>query len=137
MYMLSTKQNINFENQALPIFKIRPPNITLLQKILRLNFSKVLSEQYKIMITAEYFIETRRCSLSITFLQNFLQRFMLANIKMVWFGKNTNGLYVKNNIFQKIGEYPLIIAHMLNILHTKIKYNIIPHKLNVYKTFTK
>ena len=56
---------------------------------------------------------------------------------MVWFGKNTNGLYVKNNIFQKIGEYPLIIAHMLNILHTKIKYNIIPHKLNVYKTFTK
>ena len=62
---------------------------------------------------------------------------MLANIKMVWFGKNTNGLYVKNNIFQKIGEYPLIIAHMLNILHTKIKYNIIPYELNLYKTFTK
>ena len=38
--MLSTKQNINFENQALPIFKIRPPNITFLQKIKNVKNSK-------------------------------------------------------------------------------------------------
>ena len=62
---------------------------------------------------------------------------MLANIKMMWFGKNANDLYVENNMFQKIGEYPLNIAHMLNILHAKIKYNVIPYKLNIYKTFTK
>ena len=60
---------------------------------------------------------------------------MLANIKRVWFDKNTNDL--ENNIFQKIGEYPLNITHMLINLHTKIKFNIIPYKLNVYKTFTK
>ena len=54
----------------------------------------------------------------------------------MWFGKNTNDLYVENKIFQKIGEYPLKIAHMLIILHTKIKYNIMLYKLNVYKTFT-
>ena len=62
---------------------------------------------------------------------------MLANTKRVWFGINTNYLYVENSIFQKIGEYSLNIAHMLNILSTKIKYNIIPHKLNVYNAFTK
>ena len=62
---------------------------------------------------------------------------MLANIKRVWFGKNTNDLYVENNIFQKIGEYPSNVAHMLIILHTKIKYNVIPYKSDVYKTFTK
>ena len=62
---------------------------------------------------------------------------MLVNIKRVCFGKNTNDLHVENNIFQKIGEYTLNIAHMLIILHTKIKYNIILYKLNVYKTFTK
>ena len=62
---------------------------------------------------------------------------MLANIKRVWFGKNTNDLYVGNNKFQKIGEYSLNVAHMLNILHIKSKYNIIPYNLNVYKAFTK
>ena len=60
---------------------------------------------------------------------------MLANIKRVWFGKNTNDLFVENSIFQKIEKYPLNIAHILIILHTKIKYNIIPYKLNIYKTF--
>ena len=62
---------------------------------------------------------------------------MLVNIKRVWFGKNTNDLYVEKNIFQKMGQYTLNIAHILIILHTKIKYNIILYKLNVYKTFTK
>ena len=33
-------------------------------------------------------------------------------------------LYVANNILQKVREYPLIVAHVLNILHTKNKYNI-------------
>ena len=34
-----------------------------------------------------------------------------------------------NNILQNVREYPLIVAHMLNILHTKNKYNI---KWNAY-----
>ena len=51
-----TKQNIHFDNQALPILKIRPPYITLLQKtknvkIIKQNFSDFLSDQYKIMMT--------------------------------------------------------------------------------------
>ena len=62
---------------------------------------------------------------------------MLANIKMVRFGKNANDLYVENNMFQKIGKYPLNIAHMLNTLHTKIKYNTISYKLKAYETFAK
>ena len=53
---LTTKQNIHFENQALPILKIRPPYITLLQKtknvkIIKQDFSDFLSNQYKIMMT--------------------------------------------------------------------------------------
>ena len=53
---LTTKQNIHFENQALPILKIRPPYITLLQKtknvkIIKKDFSDFLSNQYKIMMT--------------------------------------------------------------------------------------
>ena len=47
---------MHFENQALPILKIRPPYITLLQKtknvkIIKQNFSDFLSDQCKIMIT--------------------------------------------------------------------------------------
>ena len=51
--------------------------------------------------------------------------------------KKTNDSYVENNIFQKIGEYPLNIACMLNILPAKNKRNIVNYKLNVYKTSTK
>ena len=50
--------------------------------------------------------------------------------------KKTNDSYVKNKIFQKIGEsseYSL----MLNILPAKNKCNIVNYKLNVYKTSTK
>ena len=60
---------------------------------------------------------------------------MLANVKRVRFSKNKNDLYEENSIFQKIGEYPLNIAHMLIILHIKNKCNI-PYNLHVYKTFT-
>ena len=53
---LKTKQNIHFENQALPILKIRPLYITLLQKtknvkIMKQNFSDFFSDQCKIMMT--------------------------------------------------------------------------------------
>ena len=51
--------------------------------------------------------------------------------------KKTNDSYVENNIFQKIGEYPLNIVRMLKILPAKNKYNIVNYKLNVYKTSTK
>ena len=61
---------------------------------------------------------------------------MLAN-KGVLRQKKANDFYVENNIFKKIEEYSLNIAHMLNILHTKIKYNIVSYKLNVYKTSVK
>ena len=61
---------------------------------------------------------------------------MLAN-KGVLRQKKANDFYVENNIFKKIEEYSLNIAHMLNILHTKIKYNIVSYKLNVYKTSIK
>ena len=50
---LRTKQNIHFENQALPILKIRPAYITLLQKtenvkIIRPNFSDFLSDSTRL-----------------------------------------------------------------------------------------
>ena len=51
--------------------------------------------------------------------------------------KKTNDSYVENKIFQKLGEYPLNITHMLNILPAKNKCNIVNYKLNVYKTSTK
>ena len=67
---------------------------------------------------------------------------MLANIKRVSLGKK-NGSYVENDKFPKIGDYPLNIAHMLNILHmpvcpyAKIKCDIVTYNLNAYKTSTK
>ena len=51
--------------------------------------------------------------------------------------KKTNDSYVENNIFQKIVDYPLNIARMLNILPAKSKCNIVNYNLNVYKTSTK
>ena len=51
--------------------------------------------------------------------------------------KKTNDSYVENDIFQKIGEYPLNIARMLNILPAKNKCSILNYKLNVYKSSTK
>ena len=69
---------------------------------------------------------------------------MLVNIKRVCLGKRTkNDSYVENNKFPKIGEYPLNIAQMLNILHMpicpypKIKCSVVTYKLNVYKMSTK
>ena len=67
---------------------------------------------------------------------------MLANIKRVSLGQK-NGSYVENNKFPKIGDYPLNIARMLNILHmrvcpyAKIKCDIVTDKLNAYKTSRK
>ena len=34
-----------------------------------------------------------------------------------------NDLNVENNVLQKVRKYPLIVASMLNVLHTKNKYN--------------
>ena len=51
--------------------------------------------------------------------------------------KKTKDLYAEKDIFKKIGEYPLNIARMLNILPAKNKCNIVNYKLNVYKTSTK
>ena len=48
-------------------------------------------------------------------------------------GQKKKDSYVENDTFQKIGEYPLNIARMLNILHGKNKCNIVTYKLNVYK----
>ena len=69
---------------------------------------------------------------------------MLANIKRVPFGKRKKkDSYVENDKFPKIGEYPLNIARMLNILHmpvcpyAKIKCDIVTYNLNEYKTSTK
>ena len=39
--------------------------------------------------------------------------------------------------FQKIGEYSLNIARLLNILHEEGKCNIVKNKLNVYKNIYK
>ena len=57
--------------------------------------------------------------------------------------KKKNDSYVENDKFPKIGEYPLNIAHVLNVLHMpvclyeKINCDIVIYKLNVYKTSTK
>ena len=67
---------------------------------------------------------------------------MLVNIKRVSLGK-TNCSYVENNKFPKVGDYPLNIARVLNILHMpvcpypKIKFDIATYNLNAYKTSTK
>ena len=67
---------------------------------------------------------------------------MLANIKRVSLRKK-NGSYVENDKFQKIGDYPLNIARMLNILHmpvclyAKIKCDIVTYNLNAYKKSTR
>ena len=62
---------------------------------------------------------------------------MLANIKKVSLGKRKkNDSYVENDKFPKIGEYPLNIARMLNILHmpvcphAKIKCDNVTYNLN-------
>ena len=57
--------------------------------------------------------------------------------------KKKNDSYVENDKFPKIGEYPLNIAHVLNVLHMpvcsyeKINCDIVIYRLNVYKTSTK
>ena len=67
---------------------------------------------------------------------------MLVNIKRVSLGKK-NGSSVENNKFPKIGDYPLNIASVLNILdmpvypYPKIKCDIATYNLNAYKTSTK
>ena len=69
---------------------------------------------------------------------------MLANIKRVPFGKRKKkDSYVENDKFPKIGEYPLNIVRMLNIIHlpvcpyAKIKCDIVTYNLNACKTSTK
>ena len=63
---------------------------------------------------------------------------MLTNIKRcAWAKKKTIDSHVESDILLKTGEYSLNIACMLNILHEKIKCNIVKNKLHVYKTFTK
>ena len=147
---MRTKQNIHFENQALPVLKIRPPYITLLQKnksvkIIKQNFSDFLEDQRKIMMTdcrilysneealPWYKIPAKRCI-----------KVYVSKYKKSFLGqKKKNDLYVENDKFPKIGEYPLKIARMVNILHmpvcpyAKIKCDIVTYNLNAYKTSTK
>ena len=54
-----------------------------------------------------------------------------------WAKGQNNWFICGKQKFQKIGEYSLNIARMLNILHEKGKCNIIKNKWNVYKIFTK
>ena len=67
---------------------------------------------------------------------------MLANIKRVSLGKKI-GSYVESDKFPKIGDCPLNIARVVNILHmpvfpyAKIKCDIVTYNLNAYKTSTK
>ena len=67
---------------------------------------------------------------------------MLVNIKRVSLGKK-NSSSVENNKFPKVGDYPLNIARVLNILdmpvypYPKIKCDIATYNLNAYKTSTK
>ena len=51
--------------------------------------------------------------------------------------KCTNNLYVENGILQKLRDCLLNITCMLNILHTKFKYNIARYNLNEHKCHTK
>ena len=46
--------------------------------------------------------------------------------------KNTSISCVKKDIFQKVRKCPLTLAHVVNTLHTKFKYNIAICKVNVY-----
>ena len=51
--------------------------------------------------------------------------------------KCKNNLYVENGILQKLRDCFLNITCMLNILHTKFKYNIARYNLNEHKCHTK
>ena len=69
--------------------------------------------------------------------KRFIKIYVSKYKKGLFGQKKTNNSYVENNIFQKIGEYPLNTARMLNILPAKNKSNIVSYKLNVYKTSAK
>ena len=91
--------------------KICPPYITLLQrtknvKIIKQNFSVLLSDQYKIMMTD--------CRILCR------NEEALPNIKRVYLGKK-NGSYVENDKFPKIGDYPL------NAKYSYTKYSTYAH----------
>ena len=63
---------------------------------------------------------------------------MLENMKRVCLGKRKQIIHMwKTTYLKEIGEYPLNIPRMLNILHVKNKWNIVTYKLNLYKTSTK
>ena len=49
-------------------------------------------------------------------------------MKSLCLDKKLSYLY-ENNMLQQVREYPLITSRILNILHTKDRYNI---KLNAY-----
>ena len=51
--------------------------------------------------------------------------------------KCTNNLYAENGILQKLIDSFLNTTRMINILHTKFKYNIATHNLNEHKCHTK
>ena len=66
----------------------------------------------------------------------FIKSYTSKYNNLVFRQKSANDLYVENGILQK-RECFLNIARVLNILLTKIKYNIATYNLNECKSYTK
>ena len=54
--------------------------------------------------------------------------------ELVFRQKSTNGLYVEDGILKKLRDCFLNITCILNILVTKVKWNIVTYNLNEYKS---
>ena len=67
----------------------------------------------------------------------FIKSYSNKYNKLLFRQKGTNDFYVENSIFQKLRDCFLNITRMLNVLHTKFKYNIATHNLDEYKSYTK
>lgn len=138
---LSITWNTNFKSYPLQILRILlilfhyKKRKTL--KILKLNFSYFY--KWQIQDSDDWAIiysRVGRCILNMMFLQNFLKRFMLTNIK-------TSSCTHKKIIHMcKLTNYKSkrmssLLACMLNILPPKFDYNIATHNLNENKISVK
>ena len=84
---------------------------------------------------AKQFIKKQDMSPYFNVTRKLSQRVILTNIKICIYTKNADNLSAENNILPKKRERvsPLNIAHMLNSLHKKLKYNSATFHLNACK----
>ena len=109
-FWLSATGNINSENHALQTLKIRPRNITFLQKTKNVTNSKnyiflIVRNEYNVMMTCRLTCrKTKMCPLNTNFLQNFSFRTFLTNVTSLYLDKrNKRFIYEKIHIVILVG----------------------------------